>query len=114
GLAALSKKRPAPATTGAGLVGSVFARQVNHVVGEIQRDLVKREIGEFDFLGVDDVAVAVVAGERCGVVGPDSELPDLALFGGNALVVRLDDGDFIKQPVGAGGVGNVLRAVGEQ
>ena len=47
---------------------SVFARQQDRVVSEIQADFLKRKIGERDRLGIDDIAVAVVTGEDAGVL----------------------------------------------
>jgi hypothetical protein len=42
---------------------------MDHVVSEIQRDLVQREIGGFDLLGEHDVAIAIAARKRSGSVG---------------------------------------------
>jgi hypothetical protein len=48
------------------------------------------------------------------VIGPDLQRPHPKLFGSNALVVRLNEGDFVQQPRRAAEIGNVFRAVGEQ
>jgi hypothetical protein len=42
---------------------------MDHVVSEIQRDFVQREIGVLDLLGEHDVAIAIVARKRSGSVG---------------------------------------------
>ncbi len=91
---------------------SVLARQVDHVVSEIQRDFIQREIGVLDLLGVHDIAVAIVARQRGAPVGTHGEFPCLKLLGGDSLVVGLDDRDFVQKPVRPAVLGNVLRAVG--
>jgi hypothetical protein len=85
---------------------------MDHVVNEIQRDFVQREIGVLDRLGEHDVAVAIVARQGGGAVGTYGELPDLKFFGGNSLVVGLNDRDFVQKPICSTVLGNVLRAVG--
>jgi hypothetical protein len=106
-------KKPAPARTPARVSHcSVLARQVDHVVGEIQFDLIQRKIRVLDLLGEHDVAVAIIASERSGSVGAYSELPDLKFLGGNSLVVGLNDCDFVQKPVCSTVLGNVLSAVG--
>ena len=108
-----ARKKPAPARTPArAWCWSVLARQVDHVVGEIQRDFIQREICVLDRLGEDDIVVAIVARKRGGSVGMYGELPDLKILGGDGLVVRLDDSDFIQKPICTAVLGNVLRAVG--
>src|SRR6266849_5729711 len=67
---------------------SVLARQVDHVVREVERDFIEREVGERDFLRENDVVIAVVAGECCGIVGTDDELPDLKPLGRDTLQVE--------------------------
>ena len=67
----------------------MLARQMDHVIGEIKRDLVERKIRELDVLGIDDIVVAVAADERCCPVLADFQRPDLELFGRNALLVTL-------------------------
>lgn len=89
----------------------MLARQIDHVVGEVERDFVEREVRVLDFLRIHDVAVAVVACERGGSIRAYKELPELKLLGGNSLVVGLNEGDFVQEPIGSGGVRNVLRAV---
>ena len=58
---------------------SVFAREVNRVIGEPQRHI-EREVGVFDFLREHDVVISILATERGRPVGPDHEFPDLELF----------------------------------
>jgi hypothetical protein len=60
------------------------------------------------------VAVAIGASEGGCVVGTYRELPALKFFRGNLLVVGVNKGDFVKEPLGAGCVGNVFRAVREE
>jgi hypothetical protein len=62
---------------------------MDHVVSEIQRDFIQREIGVLDLLGEHDVAIAIVARTRSGSVGTYGELPDLKLLGGDSVVVGL-------------------------
>ena len=85
---------------------------MDDVVGEVQSDFIQREIGVLDFLGEDDIAVAIVAGKRSSSVGTYRELPDLKSLGGNSLVVRLNDRDFVQKPICSTVLGNVLCAVG--
>jgi hypothetical protein len=68
---------------------------VDHVIGETQRDFIQREIGVLDVLGEDDIAVAIVARKRGGSVGTHGEFPNLKFFGGDMLVVGLNDRDFV-------------------
>ena len=91
---------------------SVLARQVDYPVGEIQRNFIQWKIGMLDLLGEHDIAVAIVARKRGGLVGTYGEFPDLKFLGGNSLVVGLNDRDFIQKPIRAAVLGNVLRAVG--
>jgi hypothetical protein len=44
----------------------------------------------------------------------NKSLPDLEFFSGNSLVVRLNDREFVKEPIGSGFVGDVFGAIGEQ
>jgi len=85
---------------------------VDYVVGKVQRDFIQREIGVLDLLGKHDVAVAIVARERGASVGTHGEFPDLEFLGGDSVVVRLDERDFVQQPIRSAVLGNVLRAVG--
>jgi hypothetical protein len=64
---------------------SVLAWQVDHVVGEVQRDFIQRKIRVLDLFGERDIAIAIVARQRSGSVGTYGELPDLKFFGGNTL-----------------------------
>jgi hypothetical protein len=56
---------------------SIFARQQNDAVGEVQRDLRQRKIRVFDRLLIDGLAVPVLTGERRRAVGIDVQLPQL-------------------------------------
>src|SRR5580658_7855422 len=85
---------------------------MDHVVSEIKRDFIQREIRVLDLLGEHDVAVAIVARKRSGSVGTHGELPDLKFLGSNSLVVGLKDRDFVQKPICSTVLGNVLRAVG--
>jgi hypothetical protein len=96
----------------AGFALSVLARQVDYVVGKVQCDFIQRKIGVVDLLGEHDVAVAIVARKRSGTVGTYGKVPDLKFLGGNCLVVRLNDRDFVQKPIRSTVLGNVLRAVG--
>ena len=58
------KARADNAGTGEPSERLILARQIDHVVREAERDFVEREIRVLDLLRVDDVVVAVVAGER--------------------------------------------------
>jgi hypothetical protein len=93
------------------LAWSIFTGQVDDVVGEIKRDSFEREIGVRDFFAKDHVLVAVVTGEAGGLVGPNVESPNLELFGGNALVVGLNQRDLVKKPIGFAVLGDMLRAL---
>ena len=89
----------------------MFAGQIDRAVGEEQRDLIQRKISEAQFLAVERVVVPVCADQHGGVIGADFERPDLKLGLGQRLVVGLDDGDFVQEPVRASVVGNVSSAV---
>jgi hypothetical protein len=85
---------------------------VDHVVGEVQRDFIQRKIGVLDLLGEHDVTVAIVARQRSSSIETYGELPDLKFLGGDSLVVRLNDRDFVQKPIRPAVLGNVLHAVG--
>ena len=85
---------------------------MDYSVGKVQCEFIQRKIRVLDLLGEHDVAVAIVARKRSGLVGTYGELPDLKVFGGNGLVVRLNDRDFVQKPIRSTVLGNVLRAVG--
>jgi hypothetical protein len=86
---------------------------VNHVVGEIQRDLIQWEIGIGELFRVDGVAVAVAACKGRRLVGAYRELPKLKSFSRHACIVSLSENDFVEEPIGPSGVGDILRAVRE-
>ena len=85
---------------------------MDDVVGEIEGDPVQRKIRVLDLLREHEIAVAVIAGERSGPVGPYGELPELKSCGGDSLVIGLNDRDFVEKPIRSAVLGNVLRAVG--
>lgn len=99
---------------------SVRTRTLTHIqkslvaagIPVFKTQLVERKIRERDVLRIDDVVVAVIAGEACRPVGIDRELPDLERFAGNCLLVKLHDRDGVEQPVGSALIGDVFRAVG--
>ena len=96
------------------LVGFVLilTGQVDDVVGEIELDGVEREIGVRDLFAKDHISVAIVTGESSGIVGLDGEGPNLELFGGNGLVVRLNQSDFIEEPIRFPVLSDMLCALG--
>jgi len=53
---------------------------MNDVIREEERDLLQREVGEWDCLNVDDIIVTVLANEGCRIVSFDLELPYLSLI----------------------------------
>jgi hypothetical protein len=93
---------------------SVFRRQENGVVREVEPDLIDREIRKLDVLCVNDVAIAVIADERCGSVFIDLQPPHLEFLARHSLLIKLSDGDRIQKPVGSAPVSNVFRAVCEE
>jgi hypothetical protein len=94
---------------------SVFARQKDGVVGEPERDFGNREVGKIERFLEYLVAVAVLASEDAAMAHEiNLERPDLKFFGGNALVVGLDEGDFVQQSVSAAAIGDMLGPVREQ
>jgi hypothetical protein len=78
-----------------GINRSVLARQVDDVVGEVQRDFIQRKIQVLDLLGENDVAVAIVARQRSASVGMHGEFPHLKFLVGDSLVGGLDGRDFV-------------------
>src|ERR1035441_2360310 len=72
----------------------VLPRQQDGVVGEVEGDALRREIGVFNRLAEDHVAVAVVAGQHRSLIGVHRELPDLKVFGCNTRVMLLNDRDL--------------------
>ena len=52
--------------------------------------------------------------ERGGLVGIDREFPHLKFFGRDRLFAALRESDLVEQPIGAGLIGDVFGAVGEQ
>src|SRR3954453_23631680 len=90
---------------------SVFARQIDRVVGKPERDLNRRKIGKRNLFRVDGVIVAVSAAQGGRVVGIDLQGPHLKSLGHHALVMALRQSDFIQQPVSAALVGNIFRPV---
>jgi hypothetical protein len=93
---------------------SVFGRQIDDVVSEPQRDRLHGKIRELKLLHIDDIEIAVFAGDGSGMVGPHGQLPDLKPLGGDAPLVPLTENNGVKYPVSASLVGNVLGAVREK
>ena len=60
---------------------SVFARQEDNVVSEVEGDLLQREVCIWNRFRENDIAVAILAREGGGVVGMHPQLPKLELFG---------------------------------
>ena len=89
----------------------MLARQVDHVIGEVERNLIERKICELDVLGVDDIVVAIVADERRSAILAYGEFPDLEFLGGNRFLMALTDCDGIEEPIRSAFVGQVLSAV---
>ena len=90
----------------------MLAWQIDRVVREPQRHFIERKIRPRYLLGKDDVSVPVVASQRRAAIGTDLQLPDLEFLGRDRLVVRLDDRDLVKEPIGAAALGQELRALG--
>ena len=91
---------------------SVFAGKHDGLVGDIERERGEREIGEGDALGVNDVAVAVVARQASGTVFGNCQLLMLEGFGGDLGAGALGEGYFVQKPVSASFFGHELRAIG--
>jgi hypothetical protein len=77
-------------------------------------DLAERKVRLVEELGVNDVAVAIIAGEDRSAISVDLQRPELKGFGGNVLLAALANRDCVEQPIGAAGVGNVFCTVREQ
>jgi hypothetical protein len=78
----------------------VLARKIEDVVGEPERHLIEREVGERNALGENNLAVAVLAVQARGVVGLNAQHPDLKCLRRDRLGAQLNQGDFIQQPIG--------------
>ena len=103
-----------PAAPADGFVGeSVFTRQEDGVVCEPKCDAFEGEVSEWDFFDVDDVVTSIFAGQLSRHVGVYVQFPYLESLGPDAFVVKLNQRNLIKQPIGACAVGHMLRAVGE-
>ena len=89
----------------------ILARQQDGLIGEVEADLVQREVGEFDLLGEHHAVITVVTGEGCGLVGRNGQAPNLEFFGGDGRL-RLVEGDFVDQPVSSAMLSDILRALG--
>jgi len=72
---------------------SAFAREVDRVVFEPERNAGRREIAEFKLLHKDDVVIAVLASERGRLVGTNGEFPDLKRLRSDAPVAELGESD---------------------
>jgi hypothetical protein len=64
-------------------------------------------------LRVDDVVVAVIAGESRSALGVDLEFPDLECFACDRFLEMLRNRDGVGQPIGAAFIGDVFGAVRE-
>ena len=81
--AVIQKRRTPSGGHRRGYAELILARQHHHVVREVEGDFIQWEIGELDFLGEDDSAIAIVANQRGGVGSIDLETPRLKFFGGD-------------------------------
>jgi hypothetical protein len=72
-----------------------------HIVREIEFDFFEREVGKRDLLSINDIAVAIVTGKSGGLVGMNEKFPYLEGFPCDLLVIRLNYGDFVKEPIGS-------------
>ncbi len=101
----VGRERARPDCSGRAKRQLIFAGQHDHVAGEIEGDLIEREIGELDFLAEDDGGIAVLAGKR------DHEPPELEGLSSNFAEV-LREGDFIEEPVGSARLRDMLNTIG--
>ena len=74
---------------------SVLAWEKYHVVGEIELDLLKRKIREWNRLGIHNVAVTVVARQDAFAIA-NGELPELERFTSRRATELLRQGDLIQ------------------
>jgi hypothetical protein len=72
----------------------MLARQVDRAVLEPQLDALGREVGEWNRLLEDGVAVAILAGETRAAIGSDRQFPDLEFLGRDCFLEALRDRDF--------------------
>ena len=95
---------------------TVSARRANRSrCCRTKRDFWRRKIGVVKGLREDHVIVAILHGDRAGVVGIDGEFPDLKRLLRHAYYRGVgSELDFVEKPVGAAFVGDVLRAVCEK
>jgi len=103
---------PAPVVSRRGRAQLILTGQVNHIVGEVELHLVKREVREGDLLRVDGIPIAVVAEDGRATVGVNLQVPDLELFAGNARIMLLSNCNDVEQPVSAALLGKKLSAIG--
>ena len=88
---------------------SIFARQQDHTVGEVQVDFRQGKVGVVDGFREHHAAVAVLANQAGAAVGLHCQFPKLEFHGGDGL---LGERDGVQQPVRAALLGDVPRAVG--
>jgi len=90
----------------------VLARQQDDIVLDPNCDLIERDIGEIDVLGIDDGAIiaAFIANEARAPVVHDVKSTDLKLLDPN-FRVELQASDLVEQPIGSGLFGEILHAV---
>ena len=86
---------------------SILTRQQNCVVGDVELDLVQREVRERNSLGEDSLAIAILAGEHRRMIRLHGQLPKLKFFGRNGFLEALRERDLVEKPGGAS-VGAVL------
>ena len=84
---------------------------MDHVVCKVEHDAKEREIGEWDFLCKDDIAISILAKNGSAAITINEQLPDLEFFARDSAFVQLGDGDNVQKPVCAALVCNKFCAV---
>jgi len=93
-------------------IASILAGQHQGVVAEIEPDARRGEIRPFNLLGVEPVAIAVVADQHGAAASGHHQLPILEILIAEVGSMLLGEGDLIDQPVRSHGVRDVFRALG--
>lgn len=91
---------------------SILARQRQRVVAEIEPDARRGEIGPLNLLGIEPVAIAVVADQDCTAASRHDKFPILEILFSELGGMLLGEGDLVDQPVRAHRVGDVFDALG--
>ena len=65
-------------------------------------------------LSFEKAAVSIVANQRRRLVGINLQLSKLKRLGGNALLATLRKGDSVNEPIGSGGVRDMLCPLREK